>query len=192
MKTVYDKYYQTENLFGAPYPELVAFFADYPERGRLLDLGCGQGRDAIPLARLGYEVTGVDHSRAGIERMEQAAKLEGLKVAGMVADMYEFDNFRDFDFVLLDSMFHFTKKDKAKEIGFIQRMIQSLRPGAVIVFCIQNTGKKVEILSKAISAGNGLERIFETSLLYEYRDGQAGHSSKTAYRIIAGRKPDMV
>lgn len=192
MKISYDKYYQTKNLFGEPYPELIAFFAGYPERGKLLDLGCGQGRDAIPLARLGYEVTGVDHSKVGIEQMEQAAKLEGLTVTGIISDMYEFDNFPDFDFVLLDSMFHFTKKDKVKEMGFIQRMVQGIRPGAVIVFCIQDTGKKVEILNEAISAGRGLERIFETSLLYEYQDGQAGHSSMTEYRMIAGQKPDMV
>ena len=52
MNVSYDKQYQTENLFGEP----------YSERGRLLDLGCGQGRNAIPLAQLGYEVTGMDIS----------------------------------------------------------------------------------------------------------------------------------
>lgn len=31
MTVTYDKYYQTENLFGEPYPELIEFFAEYPE-----------------------------------------------------------------------------------------------------------------------------------------------------------------
>ena len=142
MKIAYDKYYQTDGLFGEPYPELIAFFANYPERGKLLDLGCGQGRDAIPLDRLGYEVTGIDQSKAGIEQMNEAARREKLKAAGIVADIYEYDGFLAFDFILLDSMFHFTKKDREKETGFIQRMIKSTRAGAVIVFCLQDNGKK--------------------------------------------------
>jgi 2-polyprenyl-3-methyl-5-hydroxy-6-metoxy-1,4-benzoquinol methylase len=51
----YDKYCQAENLFGAAYPELLDFFAEFPNKGKVLDLGCGQGPDSIPLARLGFE-----------------------------------------------------------------------------------------------------------------------------------------
>ena len=59
MTVAYSKNYQTENLFGEPYPELIDFFTNYRNKGRLLDLGCGQGREAIPVARLGFEVTGI-------------------------------------------------------------------------------------------------------------------------------------
>ena len=55
-------------------------------------------------------------------------------------------------------------------------------------FRLQDTGKKGKILNEAIDAKSKLERIFETSLLNEYRDGQTGHCSKTKYRMIAGRK----
>lgn len=37
MPVTYDKYYQTENLFGEPYPELIEFFAEYPRKGKVLD-----------------------------------------------------------------------------------------------------------------------------------------------------------
>ena len=47
MTTSYDKHNRNENLFGEPYPELIKFFSNYPKRGKLLDLGCGQGRNAI-------------------------------------------------------------------------------------------------------------------------------------------------
>ncbi|MCO6475873.1 MAG: methyltransferase domain-containing protein [Phaeodactylibacter sp.] len=188
MMSIYDKYYQREELFGEPYPELIAFFSQYPERGKLLDLGCGQGRNAIPLARLGYEVTGIDLSEVGTGQMIKAAGAEGLELTGKVGDIYEFGDFAEYDFLLLDSMFHFTKKDKGREVGFIKRMIESARLGAVIVFCILNTGKKVPILKQAIQAGGGLEELFKKDLLYEYRDGQAGHGSRSKYKILAGRK----
>lgn len=94
----YDKYYQTENLFGESYPELIEFFAEFPMKGKVLDLGCGQGRDAIALARLGYSVTGIDNSKVGIEQMNQTWQ---------VVDIYAFNRFSEFDIILLDSMFRF-------------------------------------------------------------------------------------
>ena len=88
MSNSYDKYYQTESLFGEPYPELLDFFSSYPKRGKLLDLGCGQGRDAIPLARMGFEVTAIDSSSVGIAQMKQIAQNEHLPLTSIVQDVY--------------------------------------------------------------------------------------------------------
>ncbi|MFQ6107463.1 MAG: class I SAM-dependent DNA methyltransferase [Thermoplasmata archaeon] len=44
-----------------------------PDDGRVLDLGCGTGGHSIPLARGGYRVTGVDHSRAMVEMASEKA-----------------------------------------------------------------------------------------------------------------------
>ena len=70
----YDKYYQTADLFGQPYPELIEFFQQYEPKGSLVDLGCGQGRNAIPLARLGYNITVIDSSKVGVEQMNSTAR----------------------------------------------------------------------------------------------------------------------
>ena len=144
MTVSYDKYYQTENLFGDPYPELIEFLSDYPQRGKMLDLGCGQGRDSISLARLGFSVVGIDNSKVGIEQMNQIAKIENLNLRGKVDDIFEFDNFVEYDFVLLDSMFHFAKKDLNKETDFIKKILSKIKYGCLLIICIQDTGKKVE------------------------------------------------
>lgn len=57
MTVAYDKYYQTANLFGEPYLELIEFFSEYPMKGKVLDLGCGQGRDAIASLRVSARLT---------------------------------------------------------------------------------------------------------------------------------------
>ena len=134
MTVAYDKYYQTENLFGEPYPELINFFSKYPVRGKLLDLGCGQGRDTIPLAKLGYDVTGVDISAIGIQQMERIATSEGLLLTGLVDDIYQFHDFENFDFILLDSMFHFRKPELKQEADLVKQIIPKSKKGALIVF----------------------------------------------------------
>ena len=184
MSVSYDKYYQTERLFGNPYPELIDFFGGRERKGKLLDLGCGQGRDAIAIARLGYEVLGIDNSKVGIGQMNQISKSEDLSLTGLVQDIYRFDDFEDFDYVLLDSMFHFTKKDIAKETAFIKRILSSIKIGCMIVFCIQDTGQKVEILEQILGEEKQIDRLTEKHFEYIFEDKETGHKSITTYRMI--------
>lgn len=184
MKTVYDKYYQTENLFGNAFPALIRFFSQRGRKGKVLDLGCGQGRDAIPLARLGYTVTAVDKSKVGIEQLNEIAEKEGLKLTTSLSDIFLFDNFEAFDFILLDSMFHFTKKDLKKETSFIQRIIAKGKKDTTIIFCVQDTGYKVDILYKTINAEKRCQRILDQKMKYFFEDKASGHQSTTDYRMI--------
>mgnify|MGYP000875367710 CR=1 FL=1 len=66
-------------------PELAAAW----EPGRALDLGCGEGADAVWLAGRGWEVTGVDLSATAIARVEAEARRRGLgeRVHGVVLDV---------------------------------------------------------------------------------------------------------
>lgn len=188
MTVTYDKYYQTENLFGNPYPELIEFFSEYPQRGKVLDLGCGQGRNAIPLSRLGFTVIGIDNSQVGIEQMNRIAKTENLNLKGKVADIFEFNNFAEFDFILLDSMFHFEKKDRKKETDFVKNILSKIKYSCLLIICIQDTGKKVEILNQSIDFEKQLDRLVNKKFKYLFEDNQSGHKSETNYRIIVVRK----
>ena len=185
---IYDKYYQTENLFGEPYPALIEFFAHYPAKGKLLDLGCGQGRDAIALARLGYTVTGIDRSKVGIEQMNRVAKVEKLTLVGKVGDIYAFDHYAEFDFILLDSMFHFTKKNRDKEVGFLRSIISRIKKDGLIVICIQDAGNKVHTLKQALNVVQLSEVLVDQKFNYTFKDEGSGHQSKSDYRMIIVKK----
>ncbi|MBK8500812.1 MAG: class I SAM-dependent methyltransferase [Saprospiraceae bacterium] len=188
MTVTYDKYYQTENLFGEPYPELIEFLAEYPLKGKVLDLGCGQGRDAIALARLGYSVMGIDNSKVGIDQMNQISKAKDLNLVGRVGDIYSFDNFEEFDIILLDSMFHFAKKEREKEIGLVKRILSKIKNGCLVVVCIQDTGNKVQILNQAIDFEKPLNRLADKKFQYTFEDEESGHRSDTDYRMIVIEK----
>lgn len=63
----------------------------------VLDLGCGTGTHAIELARRGYDVAGVDVSRAQLQEARAKAREEGLSITFTQQDMRNIDLDRTFD-----------------------------------------------------------------------------------------------
>lgn len=190
MNNTYDNYYHTENLFGAPYPELLLLFKSINNNLKVLDVGCGQGRDAIAIAQLGFEVTGIDNSAVGIEQLNQATHTKGLKLKGLVEDIYTFTQYSNYDVILLDSMFHFLKKDRTKEVRLIEQIFTSIKPLSLVIFCIQDTKQKVKVLLETIDNDPFMKLTHNIPLIYCFRDDASGHSSETPYRIVlASKKP---
>ena len=185
---IYNKYYQTQDLFGEPYKELIEFFRTLESRAAVLDIGCGQGRNALALAKLGYEVTGIDSSDLGIHQMVEAAKKYNLKVQGEVADIYTFNSYADYEILLFDSMFHFLKQDYKKEEQLIQKIYSSVKTSTLLIFCIQNLGNKVKILHQIFKAYADVEQKLVQDISYTYIDQKTGHQSVTPYQIIVYQK----
>lgn len=59
--------------------------------GRALDLACGEGRNAIWMARQGWSVTGVDYSDVAIERARELAGSEDVEIEWICADLTSAD-----------------------------------------------------------------------------------------------------
>jgi SAM-dependent methyltransferase len=59
--------------------------------GRALDLACGEGRNAIWLAKRGWSVTGVDYSDVALERARKLASAEGVEVDWVRADVTSYE-----------------------------------------------------------------------------------------------------
>jgi SAM-dependent methyltransferase len=68
---------------GRPNPQLVAEAGAFPP-GRALDVGCGEGADAIWLAEQGWTVTAVDISTVALARAEEHARNAGDDVAARI------------------------------------------------------------------------------------------------------------
>lgn len=57
--------------------------------GRVLDVGCGEGADAIWLARRGWDVTALDVSSVALERAQQHAREAGVEIRWVHAGLAE-------------------------------------------------------------------------------------------------------
>ena len=62
-----------------------------PQNAHVLCLSEGEGRNAIYLARLGFNVTAVDISEVGMQKAKRRADNEGLKIETIVSDLCEFN-----------------------------------------------------------------------------------------------------
>jgi SAM-dependent methyltransferase len=73
-----------------------------PQQGRLLELGCGAGDNALWLAAWGFEVYGVDLSPTAVAWAGEKARNRSLQAVFEVGDVLTLDNYPDgfFDFVL--------------------------------------------------------------------------------------------
>jgi SAM-dependent methyltransferase len=72
---------------GRPNAQLVAAMSDTAP-GSALDIGCGEGADAIWLAARGWQVTAVDFSTTALERAAAHADASGTDVAGRITWRY--------------------------------------------------------------------------------------------------------
>ncbi len=60
------------------------------KKGRVLSLGEGEGRNAVFLAGQGFDVTGVDGSRVGLEKARRLAAERGVRLETVQADLADF------------------------------------------------------------------------------------------------------
>ena len=58
---------------------------------RALDLACGEGRNALWLADLGWHVTAVDYSSVAIEKARERAAAEAADIAFVCVDLLEYE-----------------------------------------------------------------------------------------------------
>ena len=97
--------------------------------GRLLDLGCGTGSQAIYFARQGFEVVGVDSSPTAIQRAQMKAAMSGVDLQFYIQDVTHLNLFqKPFDLVLDIGCFHGLGK-VARE-AYVAELLRLTHPGS--------------------------------------------------------------
>jgi SAM-dependent methyltransferase len=105
-----------------------------------LDLCCGPGRHALPLARRGVRVTAVDRTRYLLDRAREQARLAGLGIEFVEADMREFRREAAFDLALslFTSFGYFAARED--DLTVLRNVRAGLRLGGA--FLIDVAGKE--------------------------------------------------
>ena len=114
---------------GRPNGRLVSEVADLAP-GRALDVGCGEGADAIWLARRGWTVTGIDISKVAVLRAREAAERVGAIVDWLGGDALQTPfPVRSFDLVSLQ----YPALPKAAGEAAVRSLLDAVRPGGLLL-----------------------------------------------------------
>jgi SAM-dependent methyltransferase len=100
--------------------------------GRALDLGCGEGADAVWLAEHGWHVLAVDISDTALQRAAADALTRGLTDRITFAQHDLSESFPDGTFDLVSAQFLHSKLPLDRT-GILQRAAGALRPGGTVV-----------------------------------------------------------
>lgn len=103
--------------------------------GRALDVGCGEGADAIWLARRGWTVTAIDISEIAISRARAAGELAGVAVEWVCGDALQTPfPVGWFDLVSMQ----YPALPKAAGEAALRALVDTVRPGALLLAVYHN------------------------------------------------------
>jgi tellurite methyltransferase len=150
-------------------------------KGNALDIACGEGRNAVYTASLGYDVLGIDISEAGLQKTRTLAKEKNLSIETKVTDLDDFEFTENaFDLVLC-----FNFLDRRLFPG-IQK---TLKPGGLVFYETFNLDhlKHTSFKREWVLEYNELLKQFENFRVLRYREMDR---DEKGFASIIARKMD--
>ncbi|MFW9803065.1 MAG: class I SAM-dependent methyltransferase [Candidatus Thorarchaeota archaeon] len=129
---------------GRPQQAVVTLNDSRDLSGRILDVGCGTGENAIFLAANGSDVVGIDFTPRAIEIAQVKAFERQVDVEFLVGDVLELDYYfceAEFDAVLDSGLFH-ALTDEERPL-YVEQVARVLRPGGsyfMLAFSVKQPG----------------------------------------------------
>jgi 2-polyprenyl-3-methyl-5-hydroxy-6-metoxy-1,4-benzoquinol methylase len=173
----------------APNTFLVESMKGIEPGGAALDVGAGMGRNGVHLAKLGWDVTGIDLSAEGLAVMRASAEKAGLKVATVKT------SYQDFDFgrARWDLVAMILSWAPVEDPAFLARLKDSIRPGGCVVFehVIQKEADPYAPGVHALQRGQ-LRELFKDFEILVYREldlaGDWGGAPVPHVRMLARKR----
>jgi len=189
----YDMYAdENEALFARLYLERIRRHAEasrIPSSAAVLEAGCQAGRLAIPLAKLGYRVTGIDTSGFALRRAREHAKEASVSlelIQGDLIDLLHRHPEWRYDMIVCAEVLYLSPTYR----DMLQAMASALRPGGLL--CVSHRPKGYYVLEAirqhdfgaAVRVLQTAEGPFRDSAYYNW---QTEDELKALYRSLGLR-----
>ena len=109
-------------------PELLEYSSVLPRSGKALDLACGLGKNSLYLAQRGFDVTAMDGSALGLEKLRASARAHGL-AQGIKTQQVDLDQYP-----LAEACFDFILVVRYLNRALLVGIASALKPGGVVMY----------------------------------------------------------
>ena len=193
-----ERYRDPEYVYGTEPNGYLVSVIDRIQRGAVLCLCEGEGRNAVYLAEQGCEVTAVDASEVGLNKAQQLAAERGVDIRTIVSDLAHFRIQADAWDAIISVFCHVPPKIRAP---LHRQCVAGLRAGGVLVLeaytprqIDKGTGgppraeltMHLEALERELA---GLELLHAVEMDREVLEGKY-HTGEGAVVQVLARKPD--
>jgi SAM-dependent methyltransferase len=147
---------------GRPQAEFIRLASDGKIRGRVLDVGCGTGENAIFFTGLGLEVWGIDGAPLAIEKARRRASETGSAATFLVGDALRLEELNQrFDTITDSGLFHvFPDEERALFAKSLRSTLN--RGGTYFMLCFSD---------EEPAGWGGPRRVSQEEIRTTFRDG---------------------
>jgi tellurite methyltransferase len=118
--TIYEDEYKNEKYYWGLRPSYLCYkilqMIPPIKPLKLLDVGCGEGKDAVFFAKNGYDVTAFDIADAGIDKAKRLADMNNVNVCIIKANILDFRLDTEFDVIFSSGVFNYIASEFRDEI----------------------------------------------------------------------------
>jgi cyclopropane fatty-acyl-phospholipid synthase-like methyltransferase len=195
----WDQRYSGDDLaYGQAPNDFLAIIADHlPNFGHALDIGAGEGRNALFLASCGLNVLAVDQSEVGMQKAQRLAQEHGLTLRTQAVDLQDFDAEQN-SFDVISSIFvHLPATLRA---AVHERVGAWLKPGGLFLLeayapeqIERSTGgpKDLSLLASLeviLDELDGLEIEHQAALVRNVSEGRFHTGEASVVRVLARKR----
>jgi len=125
-----ERYSEQDYVYGTEPNDFLRTHIDWLPQDKVLSLCEGEGRNAVYLAKLGYNVTGVDSSSVGLAKAQKLAEKAGVSITTQLADMGDFKIEPNAWGGVVSIFCHIPESMRAE---LHKQIVAGLKPGGVLI-----------------------------------------------------------
>ncbi len=188
VSNVYDKKYKQTTCYWGTKPSDICFEVVKlmsPSRPvKLLDIGCGEGRNSLFFARNGYLVSAFDLSQAGVYKTIELGAKSGLAIDAFYADINEYRLSSEFDIVFGTGVLQYIPETLRSEI--IGNYKEFTRIGGLNVFSVLIPKP---FIPKAPDSEPIAHEWKSGEIFMHYHDWKILHCTEDIFDCLSGGEP---
>lgn len=136
IRTNYETWYEGDTYYWGLEPgdfldELIKLCPPAPDK-KVLDIGCGEGKDAVYMAGKGYQVSAFDLTENGIRKTLALAKDRNVKINAYVDDINTFEIKDQYDIIYSTGTVQYLFEENKK--AFFDKIDQMTKTGGIVFF----------------------------------------------------------